>query len=727
MNWAPTMRTSMVFAAAALTALAAFADPPALQFSRRFNEFGQAIPLGVKTDAAGNAYLCGRVDGGTFPLLHPIETTGSMFLTKLDSGGNIVYSTMLGTQFVDAIGDCTVDRDGNAYVVGTTGDARFPITPDAVQKTLIGSRNAFVMKIDPTGQRILYATYLGQGPTDTALAIALDAYNAMYVAGITNDSPTHATTFVTKLVPDGSFIQYAARLDELGASAMRLVVTNLTEATLLLNTGGNSRVIKLNAAGDRVVYRSVMPATVSLSAIASDANGFIWVAGASNTAALPTPDAAQAQPAGHVYYRSEDGGTTWSPGGLEVGQVNQIIAASGALYAATDQGLFTSTDTGRTWTRLFPDLVRQVVADPSAPGTLYILRAGAGQISKTTDGGTTWQSLEIGAPPTLVLMGLTLDPSHPSTVYVGAQRLYRSDDGGATWRASDALPGNGILAIAVDPANSSMLYLATSPQYVGGGPAPSIPITPSVIRSTDGGRSFQNTSLVNSVLNIAVDTAHPGTAYAVGTLLYRTTDYGAHWTDLRGPQNPNGYMLGGVSVDASGAVIVASYDGRLFRSDDGGTSLVPVSDFAIYGTTGFAVADGVIHLAGRRGLNSLIAKLDLAGNISYATFWGGRAYDQASGIALDDAGNVYVSGGATSPDFPQRDGVRAYSGGADSFVVKFDPSGNVLYSTLWGGSGDEYIDTVGVAPDGRVFVTGITASGDYPAALRGSVFLFSIR
>jgi photosystem II stability/assembly factor-like uncharacterized protein len=463
-----------------------------------------------------------------------------------------------------------------------------------------------------------------------------------------------------------------------------------------------------------------------LSTLASDATGFIFVAGSSNSPGITTPDAAQSQVASHAYYRSEDGGATWSAGSLDAGQVNQIVTANGTLYAGTDQGLFASTDKGLTWNRLLTDPVLQIVLDPAAPATLYILRGGAAsQLAKTTDGGITWQDLDPGAPAHS-LIGLAIDPTHPATLYAGARRVYRSDDGGATWSASPELPGNGILAIAVDPANPSVLYIATSPQYVGGGPAPSIPVSPSLMRSTDGGRTFLGTLVINYVTSVTVDPVHPGTAYAAGTAVYKTTDFGAHWDTLRQPANPNGYTVPAAVVDNSGAVIVGAPDGRLFRSDDGGVSFAPLSSFSIYGATSFVIADGVVHLAGRRGSNALIAKLDFAGNVTYATYWGGRAFEQATGIALDDAGNIYVSGNATSADFPQRDGLRQYSGGADSFVLKLDPAGTVVYSTLWGGSSDEYTLAVGATPDGQVYFGGITQSHDFPAALQGTTFLVGL-
>src|SRR2546427_9081115 len=70
-------------------------------FSRRFDERTEAYARDVKTDAAGNIYLCGSARTSGFPLVRPIQTTGSMFLMKLDLAGNIMFSTMLGADNTD--------------------------------------------------------------------------------------------------------------------------------------------------------------------------------------------------------------------------------------------------------------------------------------------------------------------------------------------------------------------------------------------------------------------------------------------------------------------------------------------------------------------------------------------------------------------------------------------------------------------------------------------------
>jgi hypothetical protein len=102
--------------------------------------------------------------------------------------------------------------------------------------------------------------------------------------------------------------------------------------------------------------------------------------------------------------------------------------------------------------------------------------------------------------------------------------------------------------------------------------------------------------------------------------------------------------------------------------------------------------------------------------MSYATYLGGNGSDTGNGIAIDGAGNAYVVGVTRSTDFPTRNPLRASLGGAaDAFVTKVNPSGTaLLYSTYLGGSADERGFAIAVDAAGQAFVTGWTESTDFP-------------
>jgi len=96
----------------------------------------------------------------------------------------------------------------------------------------------------------------------------------------------------------------------------------------------------------------------------------------------------------------------------------------------------------------------------------------------------------------------------------------------------------------------------------------------------------------------------------------------------------------------------------------------------------------------------------------FATHLGGGGFDEAFSVATDVAGNIYVAGLTSSPSFP---GTSAGpSGPDDAFVTKFSPAGQLIYSLRIGGS--SFDEAFGIAVDeiGNVYVTGQTGSSDFP-------------
>lgn len=105
--------------------------------------------------------------------------------------------------------------------------------------------------------------------------------------------------------------------------------------------------------------------------------------------------------------------------------------------------------------------------------------------------------------------------------------------------------------------------------------------------------------------------------------------------------------------------------------------------------------------------------------IEYSTLIGGNGFDRGNGIAVDIAGNVYITGDTTSVDFPTLNGIQGnFNGGGvvfnnDAFVTKLDQNGTILWSTYFGGSNDEFGTDIAVDIAGGVYVTGNTNSLDF--------------
>jgi uncharacterized protein (TIGR03437 family) len=102
--------------------------------------------------------------------------------------------------------------------------------------------------------------------------------------------------------------------------------------------------------------------------------------------------------------------------------------------------------------------------------------------------------------------------------------------------------------------------------------------------------------------------------------------------------------------------------------------------------------------------------------ISYSTYLGGTGFDAGKGIAVDSAGNAYITGQTNSIDFPTLPPYEnIFGGGNNIFVMKLNPTGTaLLYSTTIGGSGDESGNGIAVDAMGNAYVTGITNSKNFP-------------
>ncbi len=583
-------------------------------------------PNAIAVDAAGNAYVAGTTQSPDFPLVNPLPSSHTPaqgpptgFVFKLGPNGALLYSTFFGGSNGDYILAIAADPAGNIYLTGRVNSPDFPLKNAIQPGPPSFSSSFFVAKIHADGSDLVYSTYFGGSNFDSPSAIAADPVGNTYVAGSTSSGNFRTTANALQTRFNGIFAYKS-----------------------------------VDGAANWSPSDSGLPGSVSSLKIDPRNPSNIYVVSSNRL------------------YKSGDRGATWQPvtttpvGSLWINPADSTLYASSSNPIGSIGSILRSRDGGATFTTLSTGLngfPNQMVFDPKDPSVIYGRFGGAGQgdgIYKSSDGGDTWK-------PTGIIggsrgcCGLAIDPAQPSTLYASTHQdgLMRSDDGGDTWTTI----GGEVNQIVVYP--NSTLYAAS-----GSG----------ILVLPPGGVTVRKVAPAN-VNTLVVDPTNSSTWYVVtyspsGPGFYKSTDSGDTWQQI-GNGLPNSPGVGPIAIDPSSP----------------GTLYLGV----------FAQPDG------------FFAKLSPDGSsLLYSTYLGGDSNDSVTSIATDAAGNAYLAGTTDSSDFPMKAPFRtAVAGAAGGFVAKFDPVNALAWSSSLGGATPR---AIALGPAGEVFLTGGASSAAFPTA-----------
>jgi len=653
---------------------------------------------GIAVDGQGCVYLTGTTISMDFPLVAPFQNAlniADAFVAKVNPAGTaLTYSTYLGGDF-DEIGNAiAVDAQGSAYVVGVTASGTFPTTPGAFQNTKAGITDGFVTKLSPSGSSLVYSTLLGGDSFENAYGIAVGADGRAHVVG-----RTESTSFLTAPFPtprNGSPIYKSTN------NAAQWSPSNVGLASTLVNGLGLDPINAntLYAATNAGVFKSTD----------AGANWALTGAGSPSTARLFS-NSVVIDPSNTniVYvvatfegvYKSIDGGNSYvvKNDGIQIPIVNALAidpTTPTTLYAGSEFGMYKTTNGGDSWVEInngfipSPPRVNEVVIDPTNPSIVY---AGTDNgMFKTTNGGALWTSINSGPIAGFTeITYLAIDPVNPSTLYAGlgfASVIYTSTDAGATWTSISLGPTSpGINALAIDHLTPATIYAATTRM--------------GVIKSTNGGLNWSpsNTGLANTTINaVALAINNPAIVYAGANI---------------------GADAFAVRLASSGATLdyLVNFGGN--ESDEArGVALGTDGTAYVVGSTNSTNFPAVAAFQSASGgaADAFVTKVNSSGTgFVYSTYLGGSGSESGRGIAVR-AGNAYVAGLTTSPNFPVVNPIMPPpTAGTDAFVTKFNVSGSAAeFSTCLGGSGTDQGLSVGVDAPGDVYVTGSTNSPNFP-------------
>lgn len=147
------------------------------------------VGYGIAIDTSGNAYITGVTWSTNFPTVSSVYKSlagnNDAFIIKLNPlGNNINYSTYLGGSMYDGGYGIVVDASRNVYVTGVTCSHDFPVT-SSIYKNVAGNDDAFITKLNSSGNSVICSTYLGGNENDVGYGITVDTFGSVYVTGQT--------------------------------------------------------------------------------------------------------------------------------------------------------------------------------------------------------------------------------------------------------------------------------------------------------------------------------------------------------------------------------------------------------------------------------------------------------------------------------------------------------------------------------------------------------------
>ena len=326
-------------------------------------------------------------------------------------------------------------------------------------------------------------------------------------------------------------------------------------------------------------------------------------------------------------WRSTDYGNNWEPifdrestgsiGAIAVApsDPNVIYVGTGAGIIrpdlATGDGVYKSTDAGKTWTHLGlfdTQMIAQIDVDPKDPNRVFVAALGHPYapnaergVFRSTDGGKTFQKV-LYRDEYSSANDVRIDPSDPNVVYAtlwqqqqafwegggfggGGNGIFKSTDGGTTWKPlTNGLPAEVLQAnLAIAPSNPKLLYAMVAPAAANGASGPV-----GFYKSTDGGEHW--TLAVNGpdgklrrtpdqrplgrigggdLPTIVVDGKNENVVYSASTVMWRTEDGGLNWSAVRGAPGGDDYQRVWVNPIHPDILIAISDQGGVISANRG--------------------------------------------------------------------------------------------------------------------------------------------------------------
>ena len=172
-----------------------------------------------------------------------------------------------------------------------------------------------------------------------------------------------------------------------------------------------------------------------------------------------------------------------------------------------------------------------------------------------------------------------------------------------------------------------------------------------------------------------------------------------------------------IKLNSAGAVVFATYFGGSGDDRALGIAVDPSGQAWITGSTTSSDLPILNAFQSTRlgTRNAFLAAFSPTGALVYSSYFGGSGSDSGNAIAADTSGNIYIAGDTQSVNLTVRQAAQsAFGGTQDAFVAKFNSAGGLVFSTYLGGAGLDHAAAVAVDGGGSAYVAGGTASPNFP-------------
>jgi hypothetical protein len=682
------------------------------QWGKKIDGAGNDYGQGVAVDTAGNVYVTGvymynasiTVDGVTLPA--PVNSNAAAYIIKFNTSGVAQWGKKIDGTGSDYGHGVAVDTSGNVYVTGYYNTAA--ITVDGVTLPIpLGSNAGYIIKFNTSGIAQWGHKIDGTGE-DSGQGVAVDTSGNVYVTGLYNGAITvdgvilaasvggTVAAFIIKFNTSGT-AQWGKKIDGMGSdhgygvavdTSGNVYVTGHYGAAITLDNGVSllapttgsvgAFLIKYTTTGVAQWAKSI-DSTVNDQGfgVAADAFGNVYIGGVYNGAltlgngvSLPSPSTSSG---GFIIkYTSQD--ATLTPYKL----ISNTASTSSKLLVNTSP--YTATVNVRN------------TADTA---TLNTLTVGSGAYTAVTWSNAQFATDTLACPSLNVSGGKTIIDS------LGGITGYNSN---ATWATS-----GDITCRSITTANNSTVLTVDESDAL----------------------------TLSTVANISIlKNSNPGVANALAS-------WGKKIDGLGGDVGK------GVAVDAAGNVYVTGYynavmtvDGVILPRPAGGTVAAFIIKFNTSGTaqwgktidatgedvgnavavdtsgnvyvtgyynTGAVTVDAVTLAAPVGQAATYIIKFNTSGIAQWGKTIDGTGTDAGRGVAVDTAGNVYMTGYYSTSAITV-DGVTLPTpAGQAAYIIKFNTSGIAQWGKTIDGTGTEIGCGVAVDTSGNVYVTGYYA------------------